>query len=164
MKRVLLMTGLAMLSFASIALPSIDEVHAEVQRGNYAQAESAIREVVRARPGSALAHCVNAEILAHDRRFDQATQEARQIAPDLNFIQPDRFRAFEQPQAREQRTGRALTSMWSPSTAGMPALGRQPPANRNSSLPGWFWPLGGAAIALLLWETVRTMRQFATMP
>jgi hypothetical protein len=125
-----------------------------------------MREVVRARQGSAKAHYVYAEILAHNRRFDQAAQEAReaqQLTPDLNFTQLDKFRAFEQLLAREQRTGRSLSSMSSPSTAWMPALGAQLPSNRNSSLPGWIWWFGAAAIALLLWLTVRAVRQSAAM-
>lgn len=160
------MMALAILSFASFALPSIDEVQAEVQRGNYAQAESAMREVVRARPASARAHYVYAEILAHIGRFDQAAQEAReaqQIAPDLNFTQPEKFRAFEQLLAREQRTGRSLSSMSLPSTAWMPALGAQLPSNRNSSLPGWIWWFGAAVVALMLSLTVRAVRQSAAM-
>jgi len=167
MRRILVMVALAILSFASFALPSIDEVQAEVQRGNYVQAESLMREVVRARPGSAKAHYVYAEILAHNRHFDQAAQEAREarrVAPDLNFTQPDKFRAFEQLLAREQRTGRSLSSMSSPSTAWMQALGERPPANRNSSLPGWIGWLAAAAVALLLWLTVRAVRQSAAMP
>ena len=161
------MMALAILSFASFALPSIDEVQAEVQRGNYAQAESLMREVVRARPGSAKTHYVYAEILAHNGRFDQAAREARearQVAPDLNFTQPDKFRAFEQLLAREQRTGRSLSSMSSPLTAWMPAPGVRPPAHRNSSLPGWTGWLAAAAVALLLWLTVRAVRQSAAMP
>jgi hypothetical protein len=114
MKRVLGVMALA-IPFASFALPSLDEVQAEVQRGDYAQAESAMREVVKARPDSVKAHSVHAGILAHNRRFDQAAQKAR------------------------------LAS------------------NRHSSLPGWVWPLGGAAIALLLSETVRAMRQSAAV-
>ena len=58
------------------AAPTVDAVQAEVQRGNYAQAETMMQEVVNARPGSAKAHYIYAEILAHNKRFDEAAKQA----------------------------------------------------------------------------------------
>jgi len=165
------MMALAMLSSASLALPSIEEVQAEVRR-NYAQAENLMREVIRARPGSAKARYIYAEIPAHNQRLDQAAQEAQeareareaqQIARDLNFPQPDEFRTFEQLLAYEQRTDRSLSSM-SSDVERMPALGAQLPSDRSSSLPNWIWRLGAAAVALLLWRTVVAVRRATAMP
>ena len=70
MKRIFLMAVLMVLAATAFALPSVETVQAQVQHGNYAQAESMMREVLVARPDSARAHYVYAEILAHDRHFD----------------------------------------------------------------------------------------------
>ena len=163
MKRILAMVALAVLSVAAFALPSVDAVQAEVQRGNFTQAESMMREVVAAKPGSAKAHYIYAEILAHNHRFDQAALEARlarQIDPDLRFTQPDKFRAFEQLLEREQRAAKSLST--APATLA-PAPRAQPPVERSSGLPGWVWGLGFAVIAVLLWRMFSARRQAAAI-
>lgn len=167
MRRVLVTLALAMLSFTAFALPSLDEVQAEVRRGNYAQAEASMREVVKDRPGSARAHYVYAEILAHNQRYDRAAQEvreARQLAPDLNFTQPDEFRAFEALLARERRTSRPLSSMWSPANAWTPALDRPLAPARDTGIPAWLWVLSGAAVLLLLWRTAAVVSRAMATP
>jgi tetratricopeptide (TPR) repeat protein len=167
MKRILVMMAMAMLSVVAFALPTIEAVQAEVQRGNYTQAERMMSEVVAARPDSAKAHYVYAEILAHDGRFDLAAREARlarQIAPDLNFTEPDKFRAFEQLLARERGTAKPLSNVSSTSTAWAPTLHERQRGERNSSFPAWGWGLGGAAITLLLWLTAKAVRQAAPAP
>ena len=110
MKRFLATLALLVLSAAAFALPSVEAVQKEVQQGHYAQAESMMHEVVAAKPNSAKAHYIYAEILAHNGRFDQAAQEARlarQIDPQIAFTQPDKFRAFEQSLQREQATAKS---------------------------------------------------------
>ena len=53
MKRWLITLSFAVLASAAHALPTVTEVQAEVQKGNYAQAQTMMREVVVAKPGNA---------------------------------------------------------------------------------------------------------------
>jgi hypothetical protein len=159
------MAVLVLLTATALALPSVEAVEAEVQHGNYAHAESMMREVVAARPDSARAHYVYAEILAHDRQFDQAAQElrtARQIEPDLRFTQPDRFRAFEQELGNEQHPAQRTRQMGDgPARApGMPSI----LGGGRGGIPGAAWIVGAAAIAVLLWRGFSARPQFASMP
>ncbi len=87
------------------ALPTVDQVQAATQRGDYAGAEKMMREVVAAKPDSARAHYVLAELLAHQRQFKEAaehTRRARALDPALKFTDAARFTAFEQLLQREQ--------------------------------------------------------------
>ena len=56
MKRLLVAMSLALAAAASFALPTVEDVQAEVAKGRYVQAEEMMREVVAARPTSARAH------------------------------------------------------------------------------------------------------------
>jgi len=105
MKKAIVSLALALVAAVAFALPTTQDVEAQVRQGNYSQAEAMMNEVVTARPGSARAHYVYAEILAHNRNFVKAAdeaQKARQIDPALSFTDPAKFRAFEQLLAREQ--------------------------------------------------------------
>lgn len=155
MKRILVALTLMAASAFTWALPSESQVQAELNQGHGAQAESMMGEVVAAKPGSAKAHYVYAEILAHNGKFAQASEETRsaqRIDPAISFTQPEKFRAFEQLLAREQQR---------PSTrsgGGNDSLGNIAPAataqqqNRSSGIPGWVWPVGIAAVGFFLWR------------
>lgn len=87
------------------ALPTVDQVQAAAKAGDYAGAEKMMREVVAAKPDSARAHYVLAELLAHQRQFDDAaahTRRARALDPALKFTDSARFEAFEQTLQRQQ--------------------------------------------------------------
>ena len=164
MKRFLATLALLVLSAAAFALPSVEAVQKEVQQGHYAQAESMMHEVVAAKPNSAKAHYIYAEILAHNGRFDQAAQEARlarQIDPQIAFTQPDKFRAFEQSLQREQATAKSQATQATQATP--PRVERAPvapaPVESRSGIPGWAWGLGFAAIAVLVWRLVSAQRR-----
>jgi len=77
MKKLIVSVALAGLSVLAWALPTLQQVEAEVGRGNYAQAESMMREVVAAKPGSARAHYIYAEILAHQGKLALAAESRR---------------------------------------------------------------------------------------
>lgn len=105
----ILLLGLALLSAlwlgSAQALPSVDQVQAAAKSGDYAGAEKMMREVVTAKPDSARAHYVLAEILAHERQFGEAaehTRRARALDPAIKFADPAKFTAFEQLLQREQ--------------------------------------------------------------
>lgn len=166
MKRLLAMlafVAMGLVSAAAFALPSVTEVQAEVQKGNYAQAEVLMRDVVAAKPGSAKAHYVYAEILAHNKRFEFALQEARlaqQLDPALGFTQPEKFRSFEQLLEREQR---AATSGGGTSAGTAVPTPRAAAPQRSSGIPGWVWGAGFAVIAVLLWRMFSARRNVQAM-
>ena len=167
MKRLLAMlafVAMGLVSAAAFALPSVTEVQAEVQKGNYAQAEVLMRDVVAAKPGSAKAHYVYAEILAHNKRFEFALQEARlaqQLDPAIGFTQPDKFKSFEQLLEREQRA----TTPAGGTAAGTGTAVQAPraAAQRSSGIPGWIWGAGFAVIAVLLWRMFSARRNAQSM-
>lgn len=157
--RVLAPLVLALASLAAAALPTVDAVQDEVRRGNWAQAESMMQEVVAARPDSARAHYVYAEILAHNRRFDAAAAEAaraRRIDPKLGFTDPAKFTAFEQALERQAAGGRAATvATPAPIARAVPAPAvRQP----EPGVPGWVWVFGLAGVAGVVFVLVNRRR------
>ena len=168
MKKAIVTLAFALISVAAWALPTTQQVEAEVNKGNYAQAESMMNEVVAARPGSARAHYVYAEILAHNRNFAKAAdeaQKARQIDPALSFTDPAKFRAFEQLLAREQSSAtRSTSSSTSGGSMGLSpdriAAPRQAPApaRAESGMPGWLWGLGLVALAWVAWRAFARRR------
>lgn len=168
MKRWLLALGLSGLLSVAHALPTLAEVETEVQQGRYVQAQTMMQEVVSAKPQSAKAHYVYAELLAHNGEFVQASQQAalaKQIDPSLKFTQPDKFKAFEALLTRElqhaggtPRPGSELDSLsravpnWPPVTT--PAT----PNRVTSSSPGiptWVWLAGLAGVGLIAWRVMR---------
>jgi hypothetical protein len=157
MRKFILGVALAAASALAWALPSLSDVEAQVQQGHYAQAESMMREVVAAKPDSARAHYVYAEILAHDGKFAAAADEARlarQLDPDLKFTSPEKFSAFENLLQRQQgeanRARAAPSSTQRANTANAPAA--MAPTVASTGIPGWVWIGGLAVIALLLWR------------
>ena len=147
------------------ALPTVDAVQAEVQRGNYAQAEVMMQDVVAAKPGSARAHYIYAEILSHNKRFGEAAKEAaraRQIDPALSFTDPAKFKALESLLEREQVAVRPRAG--STVTAPMAAapMARQAPEPAGG-VPTWVWALGLGGVAFGVWRMV-TRRQQAASP
>ncbi len=163
MKKSIAALAFAVLSAAALTLPTTQEVEAAVQQAHYAQAESMMSEVVAAKPDSAKAHYVYAEMLAHNRNFAKATQEvarARQIDPAIKFTTPDKFSAFEQLLQREQTTSQ-IRSPASPS-----ALAPRPVQALPSfpAVPGWAWAACLAAIAFMLWRGFNRSRAATPVP
>jgi hypothetical protein len=162
MRRLLVTLSLATLAFSAYALPSVEDVQAEVGKGNYAHAEELMREVVAAKPGSARAHYIYAEILAHDKRFDLAADEwgrAKAIDPALKFTQPEKSAAFARLLEREQAAARRPLTV---DKAMAPVPQQAPAAARaGGGVPGWIWALGLAAAAALAWRAFGARRQAA---
>ncbi|RTL47077.1 MAG: tetratricopeptide repeat protein [Burkholderiales bacterium] len=170
--RVLLMC-VALLSAlwlgAAQALPNVDEVQAATQRGDYAAAEKMMREVVGAKPDSARAHYVLAEILAHERKFAEAREHAsraRTLDPALKFTDPAKFSAFEQLLQRQQGSPAALQAPAVVSPAAPPV--RAAPVERSESggVPVWLL-VGGVVVFIALavrWMRNRTLAQGQPQP
>jgi len=161
MKRLLITLSLLVACAAGFALPTLEAVQAEIKRGHYTQAEDMMREVVTAKPGSARAHYVYAELLAHDRRFRQAAEEAalaRRLDPDLRFTQPEKFNAFTRLLEREQAAAKPVERTLLPlpgATVPAPVQARQ-----AGDVPGWVLGVGCLAVlALLAWRVLGTSRQ-----
>lgn len=153
MKRLMLSFALVAMSALAWALPSLQEVEAQVKQGHYAQAEAMMKEVVAAKPNSARAHYIYAEILAHDGNVSRAADEARlarQIDPDLGFTTPEKFRSFEASLTRAQSPSPRVSA--TPSTATPIAPAAVAPAAPSSGLPSWVWLAGLAAVAFFLWR------------
>ena len=156
-QRFLATAALVACTLTAWAVPTVDAVQAEVQRGNYAQAETMMQEVVSARPGSAKAHYIYAEILAHNKRFNEAakqTASARAIDPAIAFTDPAKFEALERLLQREQRATRPALDQGRTQTSALPAATRTEPT-AASGAPIWMWLLGGAAAAALAWALFR---------
>jgi hypothetical protein len=148
MKAKMFVAALAVWSAAAFALPSFKDVEDAVKAGNYPQAEQMMQEVVAAKPGSAKAHYVYAEILAHDAKFDQAAGEAgqaQQIDPALSFTDPNKFRDFQRLLQREQAGAHRTPQA---------GYGYAPAHVQQAGLPGWVWGLGFAVLAFVLWRAV----------
>lgn len=157
MKRWLITLSFAFLASAAHALPSVAEVQAEVQKGNYAQAQTMMREVVVAKPGNAKAHYIYAEILAHNARFADSAEQtrlAKELDPALKFTSPEKFRAFEQLLEREQQ--RARPSVAAPvdsSIRSRPAAAAPAPLpQRSEGVPSWVWIAGLAGLGFVAWR------------
>lgn len=78
-------------SLPVLAEPGIQQVYQAAESGKLKDAETMMQEVLRAHPGSAKAHFVEAEILAKEHQFPGARQElatAEHLAPDMSFAKP----------------------------------------------------------------------------
>ena len=64
MKRWMALLMMAVFTVAAWALPTVEQVQAEVAKGNYAAAEVMMRDVIAERPNSARAQYVLAQVLA----------------------------------------------------------------------------------------------------
>jgi hypothetical protein len=148
---------------AAHAVPTVDEVQAAAKRGDYPAAEKMMREVVAARPDSAKAQYVLAEILAHERQFDEAAEHARRaraLDPALKFDTHGTFTAFEQLLQREQAgAARAATPSTLPAPVNAaPPPSRTAPVERERSgggVPVWLLIVGAG---IFIWLAVRWMR------
>lgn len=149
------------------ALPNVDEVQAAAQRGDYAGAEKMVREVLAAKPDSARAHYVLAEILAHERKFTEAREHAsraRTLDPAIKFTDPAKFSAFAQ--LLERQHANATPAAVAPVTPGQAAPPpRAAPVERTESggVPVWLLVVGAVIfIALAVrWMRNRTAAQAA---
>lgn len=145
--------ALLLWSAVALALPTVDQVQAEVVAGRYEQAESMMREVVAAKPRSARAHYVYAELLAHDGKLAQAAQEAQQartLDPAIGFTEPQKFRAFEQKLQQAQAQAQAPRAV--PQAVPSRPVAPSPPSTNDTGIPGWVWPIGAMVLVVLLWR------------
>ncbi|MDR3428891.1 tetratricopeptide repeat protein [Silvimonas sp.] len=153
----------ALATTLAFALPSEQDVQAAVRAGDYAQAQTLMAQVVEGKPGSAKAHYVYAEILAHNGRFADATNQALQaktLDPQIRFTNPDKFHKFEaqllnagQADSGTATTPRTVTTV-SKSAVEAPAVNAQRSSGFGSN---WLMIalLVAAGFAVLIWLTRR---------
>lgn len=144
---------------AAQAEPTVKDVQAATQRGDYAEAEKLVREVITAKPDSARAQYVLAEILAHERKFNEAAehvQRARSLDPAIKFADPAKFSAFEQLLQREQATAAKSTTPVPAVVSAAPPQ-RAAPVERSSGggVPVWLLIVGAG---IFIWLAMRWMR------
>jgi hypothetical protein len=155
MKRKMLLVAAcaaALWSAAAMAVPTVDEVAAADRAGDYPKAESMVREVIAAKPQSARAHYILAEILSKEHKFADASAEARQareIDPSLKFTDPQKFRTFESELAREQAAPAAPVQVAPTRMNTAPAAPVAPVQAAGGGIPGWVW-VGGIVLILFL--------------
>ena len=159
MKKLIACVALAGLSALVWALPTQRQVETQIRQGNYAQAESMMREVVAAKPDNARAHYVYAQILAHEGKLAQAVEAARTartIDPDVKFTsEPEKFRTFEASLLRAQNAAARTPLTPAPDDTRAPpqaAPARVAPAPASTGMPGWVWLAGLGAIGFVLWR------------
>jgi len=159
MKRFLVAASFAALTCSAFALPTIGEVQTEIGKGHYARAEEMTREVVAAKPDSARARYVHAEILAHNQRFALAAEEAaqaRKLDPKLSFTDPEKFKTFTQLLARQQAAG---TTSPAAITYKPSQFAETAPVSHGGGMPAWAWGGVVGLLAMLAWRALGTSRQ-----
>jgi len=152
MKKIVVSVWLALACAVAWAVPTVEQVQAEVQQGHYSRAEGMMREVIEAKPGSAKAHYIYAEILAHEGSFSEAAEEARkakQLDPDIKFTQPEKFQAFEKLLERERRPAPRAETSNSAFPVQAPAL---PAPLHASGIPSWVWLAALGVVGYFLWR------------
>jgi len=137
---------------AAQALPTVDQVQAAAKSGDYAGAEKMMREVVAAKPDSPRAHYVLAELLAHQRQFDQAaehTRRARALDPALKFADSAKFNDFEQALQRQQAAAAKATAPTTleqaPALRAAPVQRYEPAEASGGGVPIWMLVVGAIA-------------------
>lgn len=162
-KQVLAAIALTAWALTAAALPTVEEVQAEVGRGNYAHAQTMMQEVITAKPGSARAHYIYGEILAHNKRFDEAAKQvarAKAIDPTVAFTDASKFKAFEQLLEREQRQAKPTAALSTP----VASIARQQAPAESSGLPAWVWMLGLGCVGAVALTMFNRRRQAASAP
>jgi len=166
----LFLGALALLTSMAFALPAPKDIEQAVQAGNYQQAETLVREVLREKPESAKAHYQLGEILARQSRMPEAHKalvRAQELDPALKFTnQPEKFRdLFARTGAPAPgatvSSGLQSTPVATPSTGQSSNNAQQRPAAAEgigSSIPMSYVWIGLIAVGILAFLLVRNAR------
>jgi tetratricopeptide (TPR) repeat protein len=166
----LFLGALALLTSMAFALPAPKDIEQAVQAGNYQQAETLVREVLREKPESAKAHYQLGEILARQSRMPEAHKalvRAQELDPALKFTnQPEKFRdLFARTGAPAPgatvSSGLQSTPVATPSTGQSSNNAQQRPAAAEgigSSIPMSYVWIGLIAVGILAFLLVRNTR------
>lgn len=168
--KVLIGSAMLALSVFAWALPTPKDIEASVQAGQFHQAETQLREVLKEKPQSARAHYELGQVLAREGKFSEAEsalQKARQLEPSLKFAaSAQQFQALLDKVSAAKTPAKSNHTFTSPdlnplpaTAAGMPVHTAQvqtqaPPPPRNEPAIPWtpiVLGVGGLA-AWLLWR------------
>lgn len=151
MKKVLVGLCMVLMSSLAFALPTEQQVQDAVRGGQYTQAESMMAEVVGAKPNSAKAHYVYAELLAHNGNIGRASEEAakaRQLDPNIGFTDAAKFRTFEDELQRAQNAPQSRARAVPTNTGGE----MRTSAPSGGGMPSWIWLVALVVIGVMLWR------------
>jgi len=142
---------LAFTTCLALALPSPKEIETEMQAGNFAKAESMLREVIAEKPQSAKAHYELGQVLAREEHYAQAHQEllkAKEIDPTLKFASsPEKFNTvFDKVSQLQNKTPNAQHGV-ATAQAQAPAPAQSAGINLNYV---WIGIAGLVALALII--------------
>ncbi len=150
--------GLSVCGYAQ-AEPTLNQVYEAVQAGKLDEAQTMMQQVLVARPNSAKAHFVQAEISAKRGKFDRAREElatAEKLAPGLPFAKADSVAhlrtqlAGAAPIANASGNSNSVSNPVQRTTQAQSPV--QAPAAPASSFPwGMALGLGGIAALGALW-------------
>lgn len=150
--------ALALSVTLALALPTPKDIEAAVAAGQYAQAETMLREVLKDKPQSAKAHYELGQVLAHEQRYKEAQtqlQKAKDIDPSLKFASsPEKFNtvfAKVNDLAAAPSSSVVMSPSVPPSTQdAVQTLPHAAPSSGGMSL-GYVWLAIGGLVVLGLW-------------
>lgn len=162
-----LLAGLALALAASFAwaLPTPKDIEQAVNAGEYRQAETMLREVIKEKPQSAKAQYELGEVLAREGRNIEARaalQEAQRLDPSLKFASsPQRFNDLlnKIPKTDSLSSTAPGASLGGPAAKPAPTHNTAPvvsqsapaPASSGSSFP-WGYILIAGGVLFVVWK------------
>lgn len=159
---------LLLLSTQVWALPAPKQIQDAVHAGQFVQAEQMLREVITAKPNSALAYYELGQILAREQRHGeavQALQQARSLEPSLKFARSaDLFHkilAAEQAQLQQQTAKPAHSPVTSVQSAvhPRPSAATQSPASSHGLSAGLLVLIAMCLIAVFIFVKRKSSRE-----
>ncbi|MBL8472209.1 MAG: tetratricopeptide repeat protein [Rhodocyclaceae bacterium] len=165
MKKTLTALVFVCASTLAFALPTPQDIRTAVEAGNYAQAETQLREVLREKPASAKAHYELGQVLARSGRRIEARAElleAQRLDPSLKFASnPQHFRELlgklSSETAPAARSAGVAQSAGSSDNSGPLMAPRAAAAERQSAGFPWGMVAAGGGVLLVLWIIMRAM-------
>lgn len=152
-------------ALASAASPTEQQVQAALSRGDYADAQQMLAQVVQAHPDSARAHYLYAQVLDRNGQAADAVAQldlAHQADPAMKFTQPSRLAAVEKrirADAAQAAQPRNLSSGTVPMQAAATSM-MSAPVRHGSSPLSWLAIIVvlAAVVAILVWGVRRSRR------
>ena len=135
------------------AAPSTKDVENAIKSGNYANAETMLKEVVTEKPNSAKAHYYLAQVLAHQNKYNEAKEQlniAKTIEPSLAFGNPSKVNEFESKLNKAMNSKQITSNATSVQTSN---------ANNNSSNFPWAWIVLAIAVLAILFMIFKKRQQ-----
>jgi len=153
--RALATLFMALACTLALALPTPKDINAAVEAGDFKRAEALLLEVLAEKPNSAKAHYELGEVLAREKRYDEALaqlQKARAIDPALKFASsPEKFQQVLDKVGAAAASAKAVTQV----PASPAATSAAPtPERRESGIPTGYI-VGGILLIVLVVVLVR---------